>query len=638
MIIGTAGHIDHGKTTLIQALTGVNTDRLPEEKQRGITIELGFAYLPAPDGRIIGFVDVPGHEKFVHTMTAGASGMDHALLVIAADDGIMPQTREHLSILSFMQVRGLTVALTKIDRVAPDVITQRQIEIQQWLSAQGFHNTTIFPVAAQQQLGIVELREYLFALTETRPQATQQGLRYAIDRCFILQGHGVTVSGLVHTGAVKVGDTLTLSPANLTVRIRSIHAQNRAVDQAHAGERCGLVLVGVEREQVERGAWLLSNNLHAPSERFDVWLQVAPDAETALHDGLSVMLHHGAARLPARLVLLDKAVLGAGESGFVQCCLDQALPIFWQDRVVLRDMSGRSTLAGGVVLDTQPPLRGRKKSTRFPALHALNQKQAAQALADLAKVSEALSIPVWARAMNQPSATLSAALQALLPDSLLLDAQWLITAEQDAQLKTCFQERLNQFHSQQPDEVGLSTERLRRFGFTSLDAQLFAALVEHWLEQGVLARTGSFLHAPTHILALNEQEQSYWEILLPLVQKGGVEPPWVRDLAQHTNLPETLVRQILSKQARRGELHQIVPDLFYTPSTIQQLADIVRQQAQPLLNVVEFRDALGIGRKRAIQILEFFDRVGLTRRIVGAVTHGKKRDERLLRNGELFVE
>lgn len=641
MIIGTAGHIDHGKTTLIQALTGVNTDRLPEEKQRGITIELGFAYLPTPDGRILGFVDVPGHEKFVHTMTAGASGIEHALLVIAADDGIMPQTREHLSILQFMQVTQFTVALTKIDRVMPELVTQRQHEITNWLAEQGLV-ATIFPVAAVQQQGILALREHLFALPEQYTAKAQQGLRYAIDRCFILQGHGVTVSGLIHTGTVQVGDTLTLSPTDLPARIRSIHAQNQAVMQAHAGERCGLVLVGVEREQVQRGDWLVSSHLHAPTERFDAWLQVAKDAATPLCDGLEVMLHHGAERVTARLVLLNASHLHAGNTGLVQCCLSKPLAVFWQDRLVLRALSGQSTLAGGLVLDTQPPLRGRKKPERIPALQALRNSHPAPALAQLAQVSpQPLRLQTWAQTMNQNLSELIVATQALLPSSLVLEPNkqaWLLTANHQSTLQAQLTERLTAFHTQQADEPGLSSERLRRMAFPQLDTELFSALLECWQAQGVLKQTGSFWHAPEHVLMLNPQEHIVWETLLPLLQQGQFEPPWVRDLAAQSHLPEAMVRQVLSKQARRGELFQIVQDLFYTPEALQQLAAIAQEQAQPILNVIEFRDALGIGRKRAIQILEFFDRVGFTRRIVGIGGQGKKRDERLLRNAQLFLE
>lgn len=640
MIIGTAGHIDHGKTTLVQALTGVDTDRLPEEKRRGITIDLGFAYLPLSDGQVLGFVDVPGHEKFVHTMTAGASSIDHALLVIAADDGIMPQTREHLTIVQFMGVRGLTVALSKIDRVSADVVQQRLADIQMLLSNTAFHSSPIFPVATLTGQGIAALREHLLSLAVKQPVRVHAGVRYSIDRCFILPGSGVTVSGLLHSGSLKAGDILTLSPMGLSVRIRSIHAQNRAVEHAQAGERCGLVLVGVEKAQIERGDWLLSPELHQPVERFDAYIDMAAENTSALAEGVQVMLHHGARRCPTRLVLLNKPKLVAQDQAFIQCCLETPLPVFWHDRLVLRDMSGQRTLAGGWVLDIDPPLRGRKQPQRWSLLQALLHTQASEALSHLVALQETpLALSAWAIAMNQPLAELTAALRARLPDLLLLNVHqqvWVLTAALAERLQTLVLERLQQFHIQHADEPGVASERLRRMSLPALKDEVFDALIDYCLGQQVLKRSGSFIHLPEHRVELTAQEQTLWVQVEPLLQAGGFEPPWVRDLAKQTGIAESVIRHLLGKQARRGELHQVVADLFYTPQQIRQLATKVREQTQPF-QVMAFRDSLGIGRKRTIQLLEFFDRVGFTRRIVGEGMQGKKRDSRSLRNAQLFL-
>jgi selenocysteine-specific elongation factor len=640
MIIGTAGHIDHGKTTLIQALTGVSTDRLPEEKRRGITIELGFAYLPLEDGRVLGFVDVPGHEKFVHTMTAGASGIDHALLVIAADDGIMPQTLEHLTIVQFMAVPQLTVSLTKADRVSNEVLQQRQIEIQQWLAPTPYANAPIFPVAAVTGLGVKALYQHLIDLPESTQHSSTQGVRYAIDRCFVLTGSGVTVSGLLHSGSIKVGDYLTLSTNQLKVRIRSIHAQNQAAQSAHAGQRCALVLVGVEKDHIERGDWLLSAEINQPTERFDLRLQVAANTTHTLREGLEVMVHHGAARCPARLVLLDSKTLGAGQSGLVQCQLEQVLAVFWRDRIVLRDMSGQHTLAGGWVLDPEPPLRGRKKPARLAYLTALDQPDAITALSTLLQQSTVpLNLSTMSRQMNRAVTELQTHINHTIPDLITLQSSgqiWLLTKQLLTQLTEQLSTRLSAFHTQFPDESGLSIERLRRIIFPAWDAQRWQVLVNYWLENKVLVRSGSFIHLPMHNVTLSDHERVLWALLLPHLNQSMFDPPWVRDLAQVLEQPENGVRQVLVKQARLGQVHQVVRDLFYTPAQINQLADSVRELATPLLSVIVFRDRIGIGRKRAIQILEFFDKVGLTRRFVGEGHKGQKRDERVVRNAELF--
>ena len=305
MIIGTAGHIDHGKTSLIKALTGVDADRLPEEKARGMTIDLGFAYAPNALNQIIGFVDVPGHEKFVHTMAAGAVGMDHGLLVVAADDGIMPQTREHLRILDLLGVAGLTVAITKADMVDDARTKQVRAEVAHYVGQTRFGDVACHVVSSRQGLGVQALKHALFALAVEQPLERAKHFRLAIDRVFVVKGLGVAVTGAVIAGQVQVGDTLVLAHAALEVRVRSIHAQNQNADVATVGQRCGLVLTGVELAQVQRGDWLLAPQFNRQTMRLDCLLSVPTDSERALKDGERVLLHHGCEHVVARLILLD---------------------------------------------------------------------------------------------------------------------------------------------------------------------------------------------------------------------------------------------------------------------------------------------------------------------------------------------
>lgn len=266
MLIGTAGHIDHGKTALVRALTGVDADRLPEEKARGITLDLGYAYVPLPDGTVLGFVDVPGHERLVHNMLAGATGIDFVLLVVAADDGPMPQTREHLEILDLLGLARGAVALNKTDLVDASRLAAATAEVEALLAGTGLAGSPVFPVSARTGEGIEVLRRHLEAAVASTPARETRGrFRLAIDRSFTLAGAGTVVTGTVFSGVVRVGDRLTLSPAGTPVRVRSIHAQNRPADEGRAGERCALNLSGVEREAVRRGEWVLDPALHAPS-------------------------------------------------------------------------------------------------------------------------------------------------------------------------------------------------------------------------------------------------------------------------------------------------------------------------------------------------------------------------------------
>jgi selenocysteine-specific elongation factor len=291
MIVGTAGHIDHGKTSLVRALTGVDTDRLKEEKARGISIDLGFAYLPAPDGSVVGFVDVPGHEKFVHNMLAGATGIDFVLLVVAADDGIMPQTREHLAIVDLLGIKQGLVVLTKSDIAAPPWQAKVAMDISQTLQGTGLAGAEIVPVSTVTGDGIDQLRERLFEISRNLATRARTGrFRLAVDRSFTLPGSGTVVTGTVLSGAVSVGDRATVSPTGLTVRVRSIHAQNRPSERGETGQRCALNLAGdgISKDAVARGDVILDPDLHAPTDRIDVTLRVLPSERKSLAQWMPV--------------------------------------------------------------------------------------------------------------------------------------------------------------------------------------------------------------------------------------------------------------------------------------------------------------------------------------------------------------
>ncbi len=332
MIIATAGHVDHGKTTLLEAITGVNADRLPEEKKRGMTIDLGYAYWPQPDGRIPGFIDVPGHEKFLANMLAGIGGIDHALLVVACDDGVMPQTREHLAILQLTGKPSLTVALTRADRVDEARIDQVREEVNATLTEFGFTGAAIFITAAPEQRGIDELREHLLNLPE-RAQEAQHRFRLAIDRAFSVKGAGLVVTGTALSGDVRVGDTLWLTGVNKPVRVRGLHAQNQPTDRAHGGQRIALNIVGdAQKEELHRGDWLLSERPPEPATR----VIVALDTHAPLSQWQPLHLHHAASHITGRVSLLTDTL--------AELVLDSPLWLADNDRLILRDISARTTL------------------------------------------------------------------------------------------------------------------------------------------------------------------------------------------------------------------------------------------------------------------------------------------------------
>ena len=378
MIVGTAGHIDHGKTALMRALTGVDTDRLKEEKARGISIDLGFAYWQRPGGEIIGFVDVPGHEGLVHNMLAGATGIDFVILVIAADDGVMPQTREHLAIMDLLGLKHGVVALNKCDLVDGDRLAAVMSEIEAVLAGTGLEGAEIIPVSAVTGTGIPALADRLdAALRETASRPKDGRFRLAVDRVFTLVGLGTAVTGTVLSGTVRVEDRVLVSPSGLEARVRSINAQNRPVQEGVAGQRCALVLSRspqISKEAVHRGDVILDPALHAPTARIDANLRVLASELRPIDQWFPVRMHHAAAEVGGRVVVLRDAPINPGKSEYVQLVLERPLAAAAGDRFVIRDTSSSRTVGGGALIDLRAPERRRRTPERRAEITALAER------------------------------------------------------------------------------------------------------------------------------------------------------------------------------------------------------------------------------------------------------------------------
>ncbi|CAN5506084.1 selenocysteine-specific translation elongation factor [soil metagenome] len=639
MIIGTAGHIDHGKTTLVRALTGVDTDRLPEEKRRGISIELGYAYLRAADGTSsaepvsLGFVDVPGHERLLHTMLAGATGIDHALLVVAADDGVMPQTREHLAVVALLGLQRGTVAITKIERIDAAEraarIAQVRGEVEALLAATTLAGAPVFALSATTGEGIDALRNHLVAeagiARRLAPSPTGGRLRWgqapnatlafrlAVDRAFTLSGVGTVVTGSVMAGRVCIGDELLIVPGDRKVRVRGIHAQNEAAESAHAGQRCALALAGVAKDEVRRGQWVCAPDIALTTERIDVQLALWPGEANAMRSGTTVHAHLGTSDVMASVALLDRDVLAPGDTALAQLVLREPVSTWHGDRGVLRDASATRTVAGVRVLDPFAPVRYRRTPERLQALAAWAlDDSGARIDALLASAPLGIDTDRLGRALAlQPDMPLP-----LPTDAVRLEHAAIAGAHLDA-LKQQIADRLTEFHRSAPEEVGPDLRRLKRLAGPRVGDALWQHAVEALLADGTLARSGNWLHLPAHAAVLSAAEERLAQKLLPQMAEGGFDPPWVRDLAKNNGVAEPAMRQTLASLARRGQTFQVVKDLYYPAATIERLAALARDcVAQPDgLQAASFRDATGLGRKRAIQLLEFFDRVGYTRRV-----------------------
>ena len=619
MIVGTAGHIDHGKTSLLRALTGIEGDRRREERERGMTIDLGYVYAPlVPEAPLTGFIDVPGHERFVHNMLAGASGIDLVLLVVAADDGVMPQTREHLAIVELLGIERALVALTKCDRVEPVRVDEVSAEINELLAAGPLVGAPIFPVSSVSGEGVGALRDALIdAETHIRGRASANGFRLAVDRAFSVSGAGVVVTGTAFAGEVSVGDTLVLGNAGRPVRVRGLHAQNREVERAFAGQRVALNLAGerLSVDGIHRGDWLQADWLHAPTTRVDIDLRLLSGEGTPFKHWTPVHVHLGAHDVTARVALLEGESLQPGERALAQLVLNAPVQTVHGDRVVIRDQSAQRTLGGGKVLDPFAPARHRRVESRLTQLRALSDGQLETVLPTLLEYSDGgLEPQRLARQFNQPLQTWS------LPDSVIdvptRQGRRLFARTRWSRWQQHLIAKLQTFHEEQPDELGPDRDRLRRYAAPELERPVFIALLESLISSGDIQASGPWLHRPEHRVRLTPKEEALYARVLPLLLAGRFDPPWVRDLAKQLGTDEAAARHLLRKLARLGQLHQVVRDLFYPEATANELAAVALrlEKDHGMISAAAFRNALGIGRKRSIQILEYFDRLGFTRR------------------------
>jgi len=621
MIVATAGHIDHGKTALLEALTGHAGDHRREEQDRGITIDLGYRYADLGGDATLGFIDVPGHERFVHNMLAGAGGVDLALLVVAADDGVMPQTREHLAILALLGIPRLWVALTKCDRVDPQRQAVAEAEIKALLASGPYHDAPCFDVSSITGEGITALRKALTVEAQNvARRAETNHFRLSVDRAFSVSGAGVVVTGTALAGRVAVGDSLLLTDVDgghQRVRVRGLHTQNRVSEVARAGQRVALNLAGerLKAERIHRGSWLLSLVLLNPSRRLDIQLSLLRDAARPLEHWTPVHVHLGAQHVTGRVALLEIAHLSQGATGLVQLVIDGHTHAVHGDRIVLRDQSARHTLGGGAVLDPNAPTRQRRTSMRLTQLRALAQGGLEEALpALLAGSDNGLAPETLERQFNRPQNGWRLPQGAITKNTNRGPRLFSVEVWQRHQL--LLTEALVRFHQEQPDEPGPDRGRLRRYGLPHLEPAVATALVDAALADGSLVASGPWLHLPGHQVRLSAGEEALKTRLWPHVEAGDVDPPWVRDLARLEGCDEDQVRALLRKLARLGQLHQVVRDLFYPESAIEKLAQCTMMLAEEdkTLEVVEFRDALGLGRKRCVQLLEYLDRIGVTRR------------------------
>ena len=622
MIVATAGHIDHGKTTLVKALTGVDTDRLPEEKKRGISIDIGFAYRKTAAGDIIGFVDVPGHERFVRNMLAGVCGIDYVMLIVAADDGVMPQTVEHLHIVDLLTVRRGIAVITKTDRVPAERVAEVAASVRALLAPTALAGIDVLPVSAISGEGVEQLRDALASAARehgTREHAGRN-LRYAIDRVFTIAGSGTVVTGTVFNGAVAIGDKLMLTPSGIEVRVRGIQKDGQAAQQASAGERCALNVTGADVAQIHRGDWVVAPAIHAPTQRLDVRLQLLAGETQPLKHWTPVHLHLGTADVTARIAIRRGASVAPGASAIVQVIADKPIAALNGDRFIIRDQSAMRTIGGGTVIDPFVASTRRNAQARAAHLAALENADPAAALAALlAGAPAGVDLTQFERAMNLTPDR--AAQLTHKPEIAIVGKEQRVALPRTIVdgIKQSTVDALTRFHRESPQATGFEVSTLRKQLAPALPAATFTALLRELGDEKKIEVAGSSARLPRHVATDNPADEKMWQALKPLLDNAGFNVPPLRELAPAANLKEAILKDFLHRKARTSEVIRVTPERFYPRATLAQLAAVAQVVTQTVpggqFTAAQYRDATGVGRGLAIEILECLDRLGITQRI-----------------------
>ena len=630
MIIATAGHVDHGKTTLVRTLTGVDTDRLPEEKKRGLTIDLGFAYHEVEPGVVLGFVDVPGHERFVKNMLAGVATIDFALLVVAADDGVMPQTEEHLAILSLLCIIQGAVAVTKIDRVDPERVAEVLEEVELLLSDTPLANSPLFPVSGEVGTGMADLWTHLQDAARGHADRAVEGhFRLSVDRAFTVPGAGLIVTGAVFSGQVAVGDHLLLMAQGqeqpIEARVRGLRALDREAEVGRAGQRCAINIAGADLHQsvVSRGDWLLAPALHAPVRKFDARVRVLEGEARPLAHWTPVHLHLAAADITGRIAVLSERRIPSGEDALAQLVLDGPIGALFGDRFILRDQSAQRTIAGGMVIDLDPPHRGRARPARLAMLGAMENPDPAEALAAMTAPSvrptSGINLSRFAQTRNLAPAAADRLRQA--ENQVVLaadDGDLMLSGTHWQAIEQAIGEALAAWHLKQPEAVGPNDHALRGALSTPPAPALLKAAIGHMITQSGIIRDGISLRLPSHSPKPSDSDLDLWKQVATILEEGGIRPPRVREVAEEVKMDPKQLEAFLKRCVRQGRLMAVAPNRFFPPAAVRELADVVERLCSTSgddgFTAAMFKNETGIGRNVAIEVLEFFDTSGLTRR------------------------
>jgi len=621
VVVGTAGHIDHGKTSLVKALTGIDTDRLPEEKARGITIDLGFAFLEEPDGLTVEIVDVPGHERFVKNMLAGVGGIDLAMLVIAADEGVMPQTREHLAICSLLHIKTGLIALTKIDLVEPDWLELVKDDVRGAVRETFLEDAPILPVSAKTGEGLAELRAAVRGLAAgVPPRGTDQLPRLPIDRVFTVKGFGTVVTGTLAAGALAVDERVEAYPRGLQAKIRGLQTHGRPVTAARAGQRTAINLQGLERAAIDRGDVVGLPGTLVSSLLVDGTLELLKDAPRAVKSRTRLRFHVGTSEIMARALLLDRGELEPGASGLVRFRLESPLIALPGDRFVVRSYSPIVTIGGGTLLDIDPPRFKRKTPALVAHLELLQTGSPEAILEEHVRHVGTAGIRLAALAGRVPFGPerLRGLLDTLQKERrvLAVDRDWFIHPDSAARLRALAVQALEAFHRANPLKPGMSREELRgRAG--AVDERVFAFLLTALDAEGAVKTDRDKVRLASHEVRLSPDQQRVLDRLEEDFLRADAAPPSAEEALGRAGLGGDEEHELFQVLVQAGKLVRVKDSLYFHARALEtiQTRVVALLQDRKEIGPGDIKDLLGISRKYAIPLLEFFDQRRITTRV-----------------------
>ena len=623
-VLGTAGHVDHGKTSLIKALTGTDTDRLKEEKERGITIELGFASLALPCGHTLGIVDVPGHEKFIKHMVAGAAGIDLVLMVIAADEGIMPQTKEHLQICSLLGITTGLVALTKIDLVEKDWLELVRSEITDYLQDTFLAEAPIVPVSAVKETGIPELLAETDKIVSRLQEKNDDGIfRLPVDRIFTMKGFGTVVTGTLISDKIKVGEDVQILPENISTRIRGIQVHNQPTEEAFSGQRTALNLQGIDKATLARGNVLVRPQTLRPTKRLDVFFEYLASNTRKLKNRSLVRLHTGTTEIMTRIVLLNADELSPGEKSFAQLILADEDVVVAGDHFVLRSYSPVTTIGGGRILDPLPGKHKRKNKKILDDLQILQSGALPEKISVLLERAgfNGINVRSLAFRLGIHVKKIREALEKLFSDrqAILLsgDDTTALSSHLYAQLEDLLLKSLADYHQNNPLKEGISKEELKAALAGTVSAKLFNMVLASLGKRNLIASDKDNVRLASHLVQLAGEEDTLRRSIASTYTQAGLTPPSLADVLNGFKDQKAKAQNIVKLMIKDGELIKINEDLCFTGEALTRLreeykAQLVRDgQATP----ATFKDLTGLSRKYIIPLMEYFDTSKLTVRV-----------------------